>query len=45
MPHMAPRAVARFHTSPMKKAGANCATAANDKSPTCASAEDVLIIR
>ena len=40
MPAIAPVAVPRRQTSPPKKAGVNCAMAANDKSPieaSCAS--------
>ena len=40
MPAMAPAAVPRRHNSPPKKAGASCATAANDSRPieaSCAS--------
>ncbi len=35
----------RRHTRPPKKAGANCATAAKEMRPTCASAAEVPIIR
>ena len=37
MPAMAPAAVPRRHNKPPKKAGANCAMAANDSRPMAAS--------
>ena len=45
MPAIAPAAVALRHRSPPNSAGANCATAAKDKSPVCASASDAPAMR
>ena len=42
---VAPRAVARFHINPPKKAGASCAMAANDSRPIEASAPDCPSVR